>query len=337
MPPKAHERVPRAVLRDVAFLRLWVGTTASGLATWALPFVLGLAVLDRSLSPAALGLILATRTAGFLVAVPLGGVLADRYSRRAVIGWAGLSAAVATLLIAVGVGRSVLLMACAAAVFGAGNGACRPAFQALVADVVEPARRQQANAAITLAVRVTVLMGPGLASVLAAVVGTRTLIVGSGRCGSSPHWRQSRRLAPRPVAASRVAWCCSPSSATVCARPDGTHGSSPAGRVDRGDLRGLLDHGRGVAAGQPRPLRQRDRARVRGDRVHRRSVGRGAAHRTLASAQPGMGRARGSGLLRVRAAELDVPRARRCGRGRLCGCRPGHRGVQRAVVYRDST
>lgn len=69
-----------SVLRDTAFLRLWSGTTASGLATWALPFVLGLAVLDRSLTPAGLGLVLAARTAGFLVAVAVGGVLADRHS-----------------------------------------------------------------------------------------------------------------------------------------------------------------------------------------------------------------------------------------------------------------
>jgi DNA-binding HxlR family transcriptional regulator len=45
----------RSVLRDATFLRLWAGTTASGLATWALPFLLGLAVLDHSLSPAGLG------------------------------------------------------------------------------------------------------------------------------------------------------------------------------------------------------------------------------------------------------------------------------------------
>ena len=66
----------RSVLRDPPFLRLWSGTTASGLATWALPFVLGLAVLDGSLSAVGLGVVLATRTVGFLAAVPLGGVLA---------------------------------------------------------------------------------------------------------------------------------------------------------------------------------------------------------------------------------------------------------------------
>lgn len=171
---------PRSILREVAFLRLWTGTTASGLATWALPFVLGLAVLDRTLSAAGLGIVLAARTAGFLVAVPVGGVLADRHSRRAVVLWSGLAAAAASPLIAVGLGRSVLLMAVAAAVVGAGQGACRPAFQALVAEVVDVGRRQQANAATALAVRVTTLTAPGLTALLATVFGTGSLLVGTG-------------------------------------------------------------------------------------------------------------------------------------------------------------
>ncbi|ALG08749.1 MFS transporter [Kibdelosporangium phytohabitans] len=162
---------------DAAFLRLWTGMTASGLATWALPFILGLAVLDKTLSPAALGVVLATRTIGFLVAVPVGGVLADRYSRRAVVLWSGLIAAGASPVIAVG---SVPLMAVAAAVVGVGQGACRPAFQALVAEVVTVERRQRANAAMTLSVRVTTLVAPGLTALLATVVDTGWLLAGTG-------------------------------------------------------------------------------------------------------------------------------------------------------------
>nr|WP_239130701.1 MFS transporter [Planobispora takensis] len=167
-------------MRDLPFLRLWAATTASGLATWALPFVLGLAVLDRVLTPAGLGLALAARTAGFLAAVPVGGVLADRYPRRVVVLWAGLAAALATPLIAAGLGGSAPLMCGAAAVVGAGQGACRPAFQALTAEVVDASRRQQANAAMTLAVRITTLVAPGLTALLAAVLDTRTLLVATG-------------------------------------------------------------------------------------------------------------------------------------------------------------
>ncbi|WP_267242075.1 MFS transporter [Streptomyces sp. PR69] len=174
-PPKR-----RSVLLDPAFLRLWTGTTASGLATWALPFVLGLAVLDRTIGAATLGLLLAARTAGFLIAVAVGGVLADRYSRRGVVLWAALSAAVATPLLAAGLGRSLALMAAAAVVAGAGQGACRPAFQALTAEVVDEERRQQANAAMTLSVRVTTLAGPSLTALAAVFLHTSALLVGIG-------------------------------------------------------------------------------------------------------------------------------------------------------------
>lgn len=167
------------VLRDRTFLRLWTGTTASGLATWALPFILGLAVLDRSLSAVSLGIVLAARTAGFLVAVPLGGVLADRHSRRGVVLWSGLLAAAATPVIAWGLGESLTLTAVAAALVGAGQGACRPAFQALTAEVVDPGRRQQANAAMTLAVRVSTLLGPGLTALLATVLDIPALLWGT--------------------------------------------------------------------------------------------------------------------------------------------------------------
>ncbi|MFE5541732.1 MFS transporter [Streptomyces sp. NPDC056519] len=179
-PAKSCTPPPRSVLRDPAFLRLWAGTTASGLATWALPFVLGLAVLHRDLGAAGLGLVLAARTIGFLAAVAVGGVLADRHSRRAVVLWSALAAAVAAPLLAAGLGRSLVLMTAAAALAGAGQGACRPAFQALTAESVEPGRRQQANAAMTMSVRGSALAGPALTALLAAFLDVGALLLGIG-------------------------------------------------------------------------------------------------------------------------------------------------------------
>ncbi|GGS02478.1 MFS transporter [Streptomyces nojiriensis] len=178
--PRTGPPPARSVLRDTAFLRLWAGTTASGLATWALPFVLGLAVLHRELGAAGLGLVLAARTAGFLVAVAVGGVLADRHSRRAVVLWSALAAASAAPLLALGLGRSLTVMTLAAALAGAGQGACRPAFQALTAEVVAADRRQQANAAMTMAVRTSTLAGPTLTALLAAFVDIGALLLGIG-------------------------------------------------------------------------------------------------------------------------------------------------------------
>ncbi|SDK77937.1 Major Facilitator Superfamily protein [Actinopolyspora mzabensis] len=179
---KQSEETPtrRSLLREPHFLRLWAGTTASGLATWALPFVLGLAVLDGTIGAVTLGVLLATRTAGFLLAVPVGGVLADRYTSRTVVTLSGLIAAVATFVIPIGLGSSQPLMAAAAALVGAGQGACRPAFQALTAEVVDSARLQQANAARTLSVRVTTLVAPGSTALAATTVDTGTLLLLTG-------------------------------------------------------------------------------------------------------------------------------------------------------------
>ncbi|MGH8875833.1 MAG: MFS transporter [Stackebrandtia sp.] len=171
---------PPKLLKDHAFMRLWSATTASGLATWALPFILGLAVADRALSATGLGVVLAVRTAGFLIAVPVGGVLADRYPRRTVVLIAGLAAALATPVISAGLGTSIVVMAVAAAVVGAGQGACRPALQALTAEVVDESRRQRANAAITLAVRVTTLVSPGLTVLASALVDVTGLLLITG-------------------------------------------------------------------------------------------------------------------------------------------------------------
>ncbi|TCK25596.1 MFS transporter [Pseudonocardia endophytica] len=171
----------RSVLREPRFLRLWAGTTASGLATWALPFVLGLAVLEGTLDPVWLGVALGVRTAGFLAAVPVSGVLADRYSRRATVLWSGLAATAGTAAVAAGLGAGPgWLLVAGSLVAGAGQGACRPAFQALVAEVVDADRRQQANAATTFAVRVTTLVAPAGAALLAAVLPVRALVAGIG-------------------------------------------------------------------------------------------------------------------------------------------------------------
>ncbi|HEX7309059.1 MFS transporter [Lentzea sp.] len=169
-----------SVLRSSTFLRLWTATTASGIATWALPFVLGLAVLSRSLTAVELGVLLAARTAGFLAAVPVSGVLADRYARRQVVLYSGLVSALAAPVLALSVGGSLVVAAVAAAAMGAGQGACRPAFQALTAEVVLPDQRQQANAAMTLSVRVTTLVAPGLTALLALFLNTQVLLLGIG-------------------------------------------------------------------------------------------------------------------------------------------------------------
>lgn len=73
------------------------------MATWALPFVLGFMVSNGDLAPLELGIFLALRSAGFLAAVPVGGVMADRTGSRRIILIASLAAACGTLMLFLGI------------------------------------------------------------------------------------------------------------------------------------------------------------------------------------------------------------------------------------------
>lgn len=145
-----------------------------------MPFVLGLAVVDGSLGAAALGAALAARTVGFLVVLPAAGVLADRHAPRLVVLLASVVAAGGSFALAATLGRSVPATLVAALLVGIGQGACRPAFQALVPATVAEPDRQAANAAITVAVRASVLLGPAVAGLGAAVAGAAWLVAATG-------------------------------------------------------------------------------------------------------------------------------------------------------------
>jgi MFS family permease len=163
-------------LVSTAFVRLWIGNTASGLATWALPFVFGFALIDGQLTATDLGIALAARTTGFLLAVPIAGVLADRSGPRPVILTSGLVAAAAMLIIlAAFAGPDALsswLLLTGAFAVGIGQGACRPAYQAIIPELASDELLQPANAAMSISVRVTSIVGPAIFSLVAQSAGT---------------------------------------------------------------------------------------------------------------------------------------------------------------------
>ncbi len=199
MAQQTGEAAQTSGIRSPGFLRLWSGSTASGLATWALPFVLGLAVLDGTITPVALGIVLAARSVGFLIAMPVGGVLADRAARRRVVRDASLIAAAGIPLIVGGLAHGLALMVAGAAIAGIGQGACRPAYQALVPMVVGRAALQPANAAMSISVRVTNLVGPALATALAFALGVPAALLAIGAL-----WLVSAFAPPHPAEPARA-------------------------------------------------------------------------------------------------------------------------------------
>ncbi len=172
---------PSSNIRSVPFFRLWAGNAGSGMATWALPFVLGFMVSNGDLAPLELGIFLALRSAGFLAAVPVGGVMADRTGSRRIILIASLAAACGTLMLFLGIFAKLPLGSGLATLgvilSGMGQGACRPVYQSIVPSVVSRDALQPANAALSLSVRATVLAGPATATLIASSWGAGTAIL----------------------------------------------------------------------------------------------------------------------------------------------------------------
>jgi len=165
-------------LLESRFLRLWIGSTASGLATWALPFVLGLAIVSGDISAVDIGLALAARTLGFVLAMPVSGVLTDRSGPRRMILVASLIAAFGILPIMAGLaGAGAPAIIAGSFVAGLGQGACRAAYQAIVPAIVGVTARQKANAALTISVRVGTLAGPALATWTALQLGVAAALL----------------------------------------------------------------------------------------------------------------------------------------------------------------
>lgn len=189
----------RSLLQSPDFLRLWTGSTASGLATWALPFVLGLAIVEGGMSAGEAGLALAARTLGFVLAMPVGGVLADRSGPRRMIRLASLTAALGLLPILASIAGSggVVAAIVGAGIAGFGQGACRTAYQALFPRIVPDTQRQAGNALLTISVRVSTFAGPALATWAALQFG-----VASTLYAIAGMWAVSAFLPPWPVSSS---------------------------------------------------------------------------------------------------------------------------------------
>lgn len=185
-------------VRSIGFFRLWSGNTASGSATWALPFVLGIAVSENVLSTIDLGIFLALRSVGFLAAVPIAGVMADWVGSRRIILASSLIAACGAALIFLdlaGDARPLSILTAAGVVLsGIGQGACRPVYQSIVPGLVPEAELQIANAALSFSVRATILVGPAAATIIATLcgLGSAFLVIGI-------MWMVSALLPPWPT------------------------------------------------------------------------------------------------------------------------------------------
>lgn len=163
-----------AVLRDRDFRLLLGGQAVSVLGDRIVAVALAFAVLEIGGSPSDVGLVLAAGVLPLVASVLVGGVVADRASRRAVMVVADLvrvatQGTMATLLVTGA--AEVWMLAVLAGVTGVATGFFSPATMGLLPAIVPPAQLQPANALRSSAISAGEILGPVLAGVLVAVVG----------------------------------------------------------------------------------------------------------------------------------------------------------------------
>ena len=136
-------------LRERQFRLLWLGQVASGMGDSLVPVALAFAVLSVNRSATALGGVLAAFTLSRVAFTLVGGVVADRLPRRAVMLTCDAVRAVVEAFTAAMLfthHMTLPLFFITAAIFGAASAFFGPASDGLVPQTVSPANLQRANA-----------------------------------------------------------------------------------------------------------------------------------------------------------------------------------------------
>ena len=149
------------------FRLLWGGQTISFLGDAAFVVALGWRVTELTGKASSLGLVFAIESAGTLLTLLLGGVLADRYSRRGLMIGSDLSrAAVATVFCVMDTSGHLTLTSVfvLAACFGLADGFFQPAFGGIVPLVVDMPMLASANSWLAIGRRGSAVVGPAVAA-----------------------------------------------------------------------------------------------------------------------------------------------------------------------------
>jgi MFS family permease len=195
-----------AVLRDRDYRLLFAGQAASLLGDGMVSVALAFAALELGGSVSDVGLVLAARMVPLVACLLVGGVVADRVSRRGVMVAAdcvrGLSQGTMAALLISG-SAEVWMLAALAGVTGAGTGFFNPASTGLLPSVVAPERLQQANGLRGTAQATGEIAGPAIAGVLVATAGAGWAIaIDAATFAISAVMLAALRVRPRDARAS---------------------------------------------------------------------------------------------------------------------------------------
>ena len=177
----AKRRVAATTLLRIPVLRrLFLARTVSVFGDMITPIALTFAVLDSGGGATGLGIVLAARVAPEVMFLLLGGVVGDRYPRRAVLILSNSVACVAQLLtglLFVSGSATIWSIAALAALVGATSAFFNPASTAAIAFVAPDNERQATYALFAITGNAAEVVGPGLAGLLLLVLNPGWILV----------------------------------------------------------------------------------------------------------------------------------------------------------------
>jgi MFS family permease len=165
-------------LRHRDFRLLWIGQTISQIGDAAFVVALGWRAFTLTHSASSLGIVLMVEALAGVTTLLIGGVIADRYSRRALVigsdlGRAAVVTVLATLDATGDLSFAVLIVL--VALHGLGSGLFQPAFRGILPSLVETHALTSANALISVTQTGSFIVGPALAAPIYAGAGSSTV------------------------------------------------------------------------------------------------------------------------------------------------------------------
>jgi MFS family permease len=158
-------------LRHPDFRRLIASATVSQVGDWLYNVALAVYVFDRTHSAAWVGAMTLLRLVPYVLFAPLGGVIADRFERRAVLIYSDVLRMIVMGLLATAVATDapVILIGFLALATTAAGTAYTPATSAFLPDLVGEADLASANSLDSFVQGISIVVGPGIGALLLAL------------------------------------------------------------------------------------------------------------------------------------------------------------------------
>ena len=165
-------------LRHRDFRLLWTGQTISQIGDAAFVVALGWRAFSLTGKASSLGIVLMVEAIGLVTTLLIGGVLADRYSRKLLlIGSDGARAVVIAALALVDASGHLTfgVLIAFVALHGLGSGLFQPAFGGILPLLVDDPSLGSANALVGISRQSAFVVGPAIAGLIYGVAGSSVI------------------------------------------------------------------------------------------------------------------------------------------------------------------